>query len=266
MFGKVNRRIAIGGIAIAACAALFLCACFPSGGSGGGSSWRPPYFDGTGFYEQDGRYYYELDSAAAAKTGIDVSDNQGWIDWDAVASDSIQFAMIRAGFRGATEGSLFPDDYFEYNLSAAQAVGLECGVYFFSQAVNVEEAEEEARYVLSLLDGVELDYPVAYDFEVNAAGIDSRAEGITGEQATANARAFCAAIQDAGYDAMVYGNNYDLALYDSSLLSDYPLWYAEYGSAPMCRQAFRIWQYRSDGQVAGIETAVDLNLDMSSAL
>jgi hypothetical protein len=155
---------------------LLLCSCAASDGVGSG--WAPPYFDPEGFSQENGRMAYTRDGETWAKAGVDVSDHQGYIDWDAVAEDGIGFAMIRAGYRGATEAELYQDDYFEYNLQFARAAGLECGVYFFSQAISEEEAREEAQFVLALLNGAELAYPVVFDYEQNAAGIESRIQGV----------------------------------------------------------------------------------------
>ena len=99
--------------------------------------------------------------------GIDVSSFQGEIDWDAVADDNIDFAMVRVGFRGTGTGSLNTDKYYEQNIRGAMRAGLETGVYFFAQAVTVEEAIEEADYVISLLDGLDINGPVAYDWEMH---------------------------------------------------------------------------------------------------
>ena len=251
-------------------AGMFLlssCIRFGGGSSGdsGGSGWAPPYCDPSGFEYDNGRFSYTADGKTASKTGVDVSDHQGYIDWDAVSADGIEFALLRVGYRGSSEGGLFQDDYFEYNLQFAHAAGIECGVYFFSQAISEEEGREEAEFVLSLLRGVNLEYPVVFDYEQNAAGIESRTEGIGQEEATAIARAFCETIEDAGYRAMIYGNGYDLGVFDMNALEDYALWYAEYGGYPSSRRPIAIWQYRSDGHVAGIETVVDLNLDIGSA-
>ena len=249
------------------CLVLGLCSCFPSSGAeGGGSGWKPPYFETAGFSLENGRAAYEHDGVFANRAGVDVSENQDWIDWESVAADGIEFAMIRVGYRGTTEGGLFADAYYEYNLAGAQEAGVARGVYFFSQAVTVAEAQEEAQFVLSLLDGASLEYPVAFDYEQNAAGVQSRISDVSSEEATQIARAFCETIEAGGYDAMIYGNSYDLDLFAMDELGDYSLWYAEYGSAPMCRRPFTIWQYGNSGYVSGIDTAVDMNLDMSAAL
>lgn len=221
--------------------------------------------DPAGYSIQDGRYSYTYEGGVASKTGVDVSEHQGSIDWEAVAADGIEFAFIRLGYRGATEGSLYLDANFHYNLAAAREAGIECGVYFFSQAISPDEAREEAQLVIDQLGGAQLEYPVVFDHEKHAEGVTSRTLNMTGEQATAAAQAFCTAIQEAGYQAMIYGNGYELAQFDFSQLEEYPVWYAVYGELPVFFRPFVVWQYSAAGQVAGIETAVDLNLDLSEA-
>lgn len=217
-------------------------------------------YDWNNLRNDNGRLAYEDESGVTSRTGIDVSEHQGYIDWNVVAQDGIDFAMIRLGNRGATSGGLSVDDYFAYNLSSAQAAGLDVGVYFFSQATTEQEAVEEAEFVLSNLDGAALDYPIAYDHE-RIAGVEGRADDLSVEQMTANARAFCERIQQAGYAAMIYGNASDLARYDLDGLRDYAVWYAEYGvRVPTSDVLFTMWQYSNEGTVAGIETVVDLNI------
>ena len=161
--------------------------------------------------------------------GIDVSSFQGEIDWDAVADDNIDFAMVRVGFRGTGTGSLNTDKYYEQNIRGAMRAGLETGVYFFAQAVTVEEAIEEADYVISLLDGLDINGPVAYDWEMHDSTY--RVYGTSPEMATACAVAFCERIKDAGYTPMVYGGTYVTYMkYDQGALADYLSWYPEYKS------------------------------------
>ena len=87
-----------------------------------------------------------------AQRGVDVSEFQGDIDWEAVAASNIQFAFLRCGYRGASEGGLAEDQKFAENYEKARAAGLEVGVYFYSQALNEEEALEEADLVAKILD------------------------------------------------------------------------------------------------------------------
>ncbi|MBQ9020970.1 MAG: glycoside hydrolase family 25 protein [Eggerthellaceae bacterium] len=225
-----------------------------------------PFFSHANFTRYEQFYFYTEGDILIEKTGVDVSDHQGQIDWDRVAKNHINFAFIRAGYRGSTEGDLFEDEYFSYNLKNAQAAGIECGIYFFSQALNEQEAREEAEFVLELLDGAKLEYPVVFDFEIAAMGITSRVADLTNEEASAIAQTFCESIEAAGYKAMLYGNGYDLARYSEDLLERYPIWYAEYGALPAYTSEYSIWQYGNEGHIDGIETIVDLNLDLSQML
>lgn len=98
------------------------------------------------------------------RRGIDVSEHQLEIDWAQAAAD-IDFAFIRLGYRGYTEGGLFEDPYFKANIEGAIANGLDVGVYFFSQAVNVQEAIEEAEFVLERIREYDISLPVVFDWE-----------------------------------------------------------------------------------------------------
>lgn len=201
-------------------------------------------------------------------TGIDVSKHQGEIDWEAVAADGIDFVFLRAGYRGYGSGELRTDDRFEANWTGAAESGLLIGVYFFSQAVNVEEAEEEARYLLELLDGAALDLPIVYDWEAveqnytDGDAVNIRTAGLSGETVTACALAFCQVIEEAGYDSMIYLNaDTGYFLYDITQLQGVNIWYASYESTwPDFYYAIQFWQYDQEGTVNGIEGYVDLNL------
>lgn len=238
--------------------------------------YESPY-DWTALSWNGDRLSYLSNGAVASRIGVDVSDHQGWIDWNAVAADGIDFAMVRLGNRGYTEGALAADAYFDYNLDGAQAAGLDAGVYFFSQATTPDEAREEARFVLDQLAGRRLQMPVVFDHEP-VADVAGRANAVAGSDLTACMEAFCNAIEAAGYDTMVYGNRSDMARFSpldgtaqaATALADAiggrPVWFAEYGvSTPTAPFDFAIWQYTNNGNVTGIDTAVDLNILLPQA-
>ncbi|MBP3893164.1 MAG: glycoside hydrolase family 25 protein [Atopobiaceae bacterium] len=228
-----------------------------------GSATGTSPFDRDCFVYSDGRYSYQDGSLVITKTGVDVSDHKGHIDWEAVANDGVSFAIVRVGYRGNTEGNIHADELFEQNLTGARDAGLECGVYFYSQAVSVEEAREEAHFVLDQLGSRRLEYPVVFDYELNDG---NRIANVDDETASACARAFCDVIIEAGYEPMLYGNGYDLRPLDLSQLDDCQIWYAEYGNTPSRTGAFSIWQYSESGSVDGFSSTADLNLDLSEAL
>ena len=153
------------------------------------------------------------------------------------------------------------DTYFQSNIQGALDAGLKVGVYYFSQAVTVEEAREEAAYVLEQIAPYPISYPVVFDWErQNYSG--SRTQKIPDTETMCRmANAFCEEIQAEGYQPMVYFyqnlayNNYDL-----SKIMEYPFWLAQYTDHPSFYYDFEMWQYTSSGRVAGISGDVDLNL------
>ena len=192
-----------------------------------------------------------------------MSSHQNTIDWQQVADAGVEFVMIRVGYRGYTAGSIFRDLYFQRNIEGALDAGLDVGIYFFSQAVNVQEAQEEAYQVLSMIDGYDITYPVAFDWE-RIDTSSSRTRGVSAETVTACARAYCEIIEDAGYTTVVYGSPSKLGVdIDLDVLEDYPLWLANYTTdwAPTSwPYHYDMWQYTSSGSVPGIEGRVDLNI------
>ena len=221
-----------------------------------------PYDRDAFVLDDRGRLSYAVDGVSA-RTGVDVSVYQQDIDWQAVAADGVDFAMIRLGYRGYTEGGLMMDERFEENIQGALDAGLEVGIYFFSQAVTPQEAQAEAAFVLNAIRDYEVTYPVAFDWEPITGDHAARTSGLSGETLTQCALAFCAEIEIAGYTPAVYFNQ-DLGYlhYDLGELDGQTLWLAEYGSSPDFYYAFHLWQYTHTGQVAGIQGDVDLNLDL----
>lgn len=194
--------------------------------------------------------------------GIDVSKYQYNIDWNAVKASGIDFAIIRVGYRGYGTGALVEDPYFRKNIQGANAAGVKVGLYFYSQAINEQEAVEEASMVIRLIQetGGRVSYPIYFDTE-KVANDTGRADGISRDQRTRNAVAFCNAIQGAGYRAGVYSyaswfyNNLNMAS-----LTGYSIWIAQYRDQLDFKYNYDIWQYTSSGTVPGISTRVDMNV------
>ena len=210
---------------------------------------------------KDGMLFSYQDEHYTSRVGIDVSKYQGTIHWDAVKAQGIEFVFIRIGYRGYGEaGTINLDQCFQDNIKGAQEAGLDVGVYFFSQAVNEEEAIEEAEFVVKNLQGYELQLPVVYDPETIRNDV-ARTDHVTGEQFTKNTRAFCDCIRESGYDAMIYSNMmWEAFEFDLNQLSDIPIWYADYEALPQTPYNFSIWQYTEQGRIDGIEGTIDLNL------
>ena len=192
------------------------------------------------------------------RIGVDVSKYQGQIDWQAVANAGVEFAIIRVGGRGyGQSGNLYSDDMAQQNYTAAKAAGLQVGVYFFSQAISVEEAEAEAVYVLDLIRGWELDLPVVFDWEyISEAARTANTDVVT---VTACADAFCKKIQSSGKKAMLYVRP-EACMLDLEGLAAYPVWVALHSDAMTYPYGFTIWQYTNTGKVPGIQGNVDINI------
>ena len=248
---------------LARIAALVLAFCLAAGLTAcGQAGYESPYTWSNLRLDGD-RLTYTEDGETLSRIGIDVSQHQGSIDWQAVAGDGIQFAFVRMGYRGTTEGGLFEDEQWAANAEGAEAAGIELAGYFFSQATTAQEAAEEAAYAIDLAEqaGLPAGSVVAYDLE---SGSGTRAGMLTQQQATECARAFCQAVEQAGYTAALYGNANDLGLIDADVRSNRIVWLAQYATDVLAGANaefdFTIWQYANDGSVAGIQTTVDLNL------
>lgn len=236
----------------------------------GGEMWAPLYEDvpAADFSAEDfsaaGSY---IDYAGTALRGIDVSEHQGEIDWQAVRDDGVEFAIIRAGYRGYSEGLLYEDAFFRANIEGARAAGLKVGVYFFSQAVDTAEAVEEAEFLLGIIGSYTLELPVFFDWELVAEVGETRVDAVDGQTLTDGCLAFCATVESAGYRAGVYFYR-SLGYYDYELdrLTNLVFWVGAPGSAPDFYYEHAIWQYSFTGAVGGIAGGTDLNLLFETAL
>ncbi len=213
-------------------------------------------------FDEKGRAVY-ADASQKLVTGIDVSVFQGNIDWQAVAGDGIDFVMLRIGYRGyGSKGIMGIDDNFYKNYHAAVEAGLQVGAYFYSQAVNVNEAREEALYVLEALGDLELSYPIAYDWEY-VENDEARTKDMTSSEITECAKAFCEEIEKSGRTAVIYFNcEIGYFEYDLKVLENYDFWLAEYENYPSFLYDYKMWQYTDSGSVDGIDGNVDLNVSI----
>lgn len=216
------------------------------------------YYDLNLFSLENGLMTYK-DSLYKVSTGIDVSSHNGDVDWAAVKADGIEFAMLRIGYRGAQEGILHEDEYFNTNIQQAIQNHLKVGAYFFSSAISAEEIDEEVDLVLNKIKGYKIQMPVVYDMEEFDQG--GRIDDLSLEQRTKLALRFCKKIKEAGYQPMIYGNmTWLYQNYDFERISKYPVWLASYSISCPMEDKFDMWQYSNKGQVNGIEGDVDMNI------
>ncbi|MBR1622859.1 MAG: glycoside hydrolase family 25 protein, partial [Pseudobutyrivibrio sp.] len=209
---------------------------------------------------ETGKYSYVVDEQTVSRFGIDVSSHQGDIDWEAVAADGVEFAFIRAVYRGYGTGKLVVDEKCIQNIEGAQAAGIDVGVYVFSQAVTQAEVLEEASTVLNLLDGYSLQLPIVFDVEkVNDS--QARTNALSVDERTSLTITFLEAVKNAGFEPMIYHNTeMGAMLLDLTQLTEYPKWFAGYNREFYWPYEYNVWQYSESGRVNGINGDVDLDI------
>ena len=187
-----------------------------------------------------------------SKLGIDVSKHNGNIDWGKVKAAGIEFAILRIGY-GMYDNQ--KDIQFENNYRGATNNGIPVGVYLYSYARSVAEAEKEADCVIKWLANRKLQLPVYFD-------IEDKSQQNLGKTTLDNmCKAFCNKIEKAGYWAGIYANKY----WSTSIISGpelgkrYTYWVAQYAGSCTYSGPYAIWQYSSDGKVNGISGRVDMN-------
>lgn len=231
----------------------------------------PRQYDLTKFSHDGMTADYTGDPRYMTLKGIDVSEFTGNIDWNQVAAAGYQFAIPRAGYSTFGSGARRTDAKAVQNIAGAQKAGLQTGVYFFSMAVNEQEAAAEAQYTLDIIhqaeaqSGVKLSLPVFYDPEY-VFGRNTRNDGLSKAQMTANTAAFCETIRAAGYEAGVYANiDFENFFMDMSVIQNYHVWYADYEPLPQSPYAFEYYQYNSRGKIPGVPGYADMNLWLAPA-
>lgn len=223
----------------------------------------PPDRNPYGRYDfQYNRRNYLLLQNVNSSPGVDVSAYQGNIDWNKVAASGIEFAIIRLGYRGYGSGKLVQDEYAIANLEGAANAGLKVGAYFFSQALNTKEVDEEIQFMLDILGEHYLSMPIVLDWEIPTA--DARtANKMDARSLTDLQLHFCQVMADKGYTPMVYFNWHQSEhLYYLSELEDYPFWLALYQDRMTYPWKIEMWQWTSTGTVPGISGNVDINVYM----
>lgn len=225
------------------------------------NSWR--YEDGQLVAEdassdEDGIALLSMDILpdGATAQGIDVSEHQGRIDWNAVKASGIDFAILRVGFGAPSWGGRV-DYQFNRNISECERLGIPYGVYIYSYAFDNQQAADEASMVINCLSGHNPRLPVYYDLEDNSIIANGRQTGIA-----SRAQVFCNRISAAGYEPGIYANLnwFNNILTDSVFKSSsWDHWIAQYNSQCDYTGNYSFWQYKSNGKIPGINGNVDMN-------
>ena len=204
----------------------------------------------------NGKMAYYQDGEKCSTLGVDLSKNNGEVNFEVLKENGVDFVMLKIGGRGYDSGVVSMDERFTENLLKAKEAGLEVGVYFFSQAITVKEAVEEVKFVTETLEPYkqQVTYPVVFDMEY-IANDDARVELTDEEDKTEIAEAFLSGIELAGYEPMIFGNkNWLLAeVLPEVLLKKYDVWLNDQTPVPDYPYDFKMWRYSVDESISGIE-------------
>ena len=184
-----------------------------------------------------------------SKRGIDVSEWQGDIDFNAVKASGVEFVIIRAGY-----GIGCKDKWFEQNYRKAKTCGLDVGAYWYSYANSASEAALEAQSCANMLSGKSFEYPVYFDLEEKSQL--NRGRAFCDSLITS----FCNKLEACGYYAGFYtslsaANN----LVSSHIGERYALWIAQWNTHCDYQGSYGLWQYSSSGSVPGVAGRVDMD-------
>ena len=199
-----------------------------------------------------------LPNGAVAR-GIDVSNHQGTVDWNKVKAAGIDFAILKVG---PVYGK--PDDSFERNAAECERLGIPYGVYYYSYARSVEDANKEADRTLAWLGGHHPSLPVYYDLEDSYILQDP---DFSKDKLTQIAQAFCNRMEAVGFKSGIYANLNWLNNYlNSPSLSGYDHWVAQYNWRCDYAGSYSFWQYSSSGNVPGVNGHCDMNYCFNGSL
>lgn len=187
--------------------------------------------------------------------GIDVSNHQGDIDWETVKNSGVEFAFIRIGYGHNREAKIMEDEKFRKNLEGARNAGLKVGLYFYSYATEIWEAEEQANWIVKTLNGEKIDLPIVFDYETWKS---FPTYNINIVDLNKVAKRFLDILHDNGYEGMNYSSKYYLNTIWN--ISEYPTWLAHYVSKTNYDKDFKVWQFSNTGEVPGINGFVDLDV------
>lgn len=187
--------------------------------------------------------------------GIDVSNRQGDIDWETVKNSGVEFVFIRIGFGHNREAKIMEDEKFRQNLEGARNAGLKVGLYFYSYATEIWEAEEQANWIVKTLNGEKIDLPIVFDYETWKS---FPTYNINIVDLNKVAKRFLDILHVNGYEGMNYSSKYYLNTIWN--ISEYPTWLAHYVSKTNYDKDFKVWQFSNTGEVSGINGFVDLDV------
>ena len=219
-------------------------------------------YDFTNLSESANLKKYTENGKKISYVGVDISKHNGSINFRSLKASGVDYVMIRLGARGYSTGQLSLDDNFAENMEEAVEAGLDIGIYFYSQAINQEEAVQEVNFVVQNLEPyrAHITYPVAFDME-NVSNDKARIYQLLRDDKTTITSSFLSGIQAAGYAPMIYGNKeWLIKNIDLAKLQDYDIWLSQDEDIPDYPYQYTMWQYTTTGVVNGIKGDANLNI------
>lgn len=207
------------------------------------------------------RHVFDAEGIRTSRAGITVSSRNGAVDWTAVRESGIDYAMIRCGYRGYTDGALILDSRCEENITGARSAGIEVGIFLFSQAVTEKEAVEEASLITALAEQYQIYTPLVIESSCAALDYSGRADGLSAHDRTVCVDAFCRTVENAGHTPMIRAEKgwIENSL-EGDMLSTYPFWLIQFNSEVTYSGSYEIWQYTGRGVMNGISGNIGLNI------
>ncbi len=189
------------------------------------------------------------DLEAGETFGVDVSNHQDEIDWEAVAGDDMTFAYMKA-----TEGGDWVDQWFQTNWDGAAAAGLDRGAYHFFTLCR--PGADQAAHFLAVAPPTEEALPHAVDLELRG-NCDDRPDQ---DWLDRELDVFLDEVETAtGQPVLLYVGNLFEERYGVREALDRPFWHRSIFKRPGI-EGWHIWQASAKAEVDGIDGEVDLNV------
>ena len=219
-------------------------------------------YDFTKMEDKAGLKRYTENGKKTSYVGVDISKQNGTVNFAGLKAAGVDYVMIRLGSRGYSTGQISVDENFKGNIEGAIAEGLDIGVYFYSQAISQDEAVQEVNFVIQNLEPYRgsIKYPVAFDMEF-VANDEARIDGLSREDRTTITSSFLEGVKTAGYIPMLYGDKeWLIKEVDLAKLQDYDIWLSQETDIPDYPYQYAMWQYSSSGVLNGINGDANLNI------
>ena len=219
-------------------------------------------YDFTNLEEKAGLRRYMENGKKISYVGVELSKQNGDVNFNSMKAAGVDYVMIRLGGRGYSTGQISLDENFKKNIEGAAAAGLDIGVYFYSQAISQEEAIQEVNFVIQNLEPyrANVKYPIAFDMEF-VANDTARIDSLTKDEKTNIATSFLESVKAAGYVPMIYGDKeWLIKEIDLARLQSYDVWLVQEQELPDYPYQFTMWQYSTEGVVNGVSGDANLNI------